>query len=124
MGDHIELEVPARTEFLAMDRAIVTLIAETGSKLPGQRIDDLRLAVTEAFANAIDAERRKPDNERRSVVVRCDMDADYVVIEVHDEAGGFDPAALTPHPDVTKPARLQFERGLGIPLMKELTDEL
>ena len=55
MGDHIELEVPARTEFLAMVRAIVTLIAETGSKLPGPRIDDLRLAVTEAFANAIDA---------------------------------------------------------------------
>ena len=68
MGDHIELEIPARTEFLAMVRAIVTLIAETGSKLPSPRIDDLRLAVTEAFANAIDAERRKPDTERRSVV--------------------------------------------------------
>ena len=119
MGDHIELVLPARPEFLAMVRAIVTLIAETGSKLPSQRIDDLRLAVTEAFANAIDAERRKPDDERRSVVVRCDLDPDLVAVEVHDEAGGFDPDALTPHPDVTKPARLQFERGLGIPLMRE-----
>ena len=124
MGDHIELVLPARPEFLAMVRAIVTLIAETGSKLPSQRIDDLRLAVTEAFANAIDAERRKPDTDRNPVVVRCDLDADLVAIEVHDEAGGFDPASLTPHPDVTKPARLQFERGLGIPLMRELTDEL
>ena len=124
LGDHIELVLPARPEFLAMVRAIVTLIAETGSKLPSQRIDDLRLAVTEAFANAIDAERRKPDAERHPVVVRCDLDADLVAVEVHDEAGGFDPAALTPHPDVTKPARLQFERGLGIPLMRELTDEL
>ena len=124
MGDHIELVLPARPEFLAMVRAIVTLIAETGSKLPSQRIDDLRLAVTEAFANAIDAERRKPDAERRSVVVRCDLDPDLVAVEVHDEAGGFDPDALTPHPDVTKPARLQFERGLGIPLMRELTDQL
>jgi anti-sigma regulatory factor (Ser/Thr protein kinase) len=124
MGDHIELVLPARPEFLAMVRAIVTLIAETGSKLPGPRIDDLRLAVTEAFANAIDAERRKPDDQRNAVVVRCDLDADLVAVEVHDEAGGFDPDALTPHPDVTKPARLQFERGLGIPLMRELTDEL
>jgi len=124
MGDHIELVLPARPEFLAMVRAIVTLIAETGSKLPGPRIDDLRLAVTEAFANAIDAERRKPDDDRHAVVVRCDLDADLVAVEVHDEAGGFDPEALTPHPDVTKPARLQFERGLGIPLMRELTDEL
>ena len=124
MGDHIELVLPARPEFLAMVRAIVTLIAETGSKLPSQRIDDLRLAVTEAFANAIDAERRKPDDERRAVVVRCDLDPDLVAVEVHDEAGGFDPDALTPHPDVTKPARLHFERGLGIPLMRELTDQL
>lgn len=107
-----------------MVRAIVTLIAETGSKLPGPRIDDLRLAVTEAFANAIDAERRKPDDQRHAIVVRCDLDPDLVAVEVHDEAGGFDPDALTPHPDVTKPARLQFERGLGIPLMRELTDEL
>lgn len=124
MGDHIELVLPARPEFLAMVRAIVTLIAETGSKLPGPRIDDLRLAVTEAFANAIDAERRKPADQRTAVVVRCDLDPDLVTVEVHDEAGGFDPDALTPHPDVTKPARLQFERGLGIPLMRELTDEL
>jgi len=124
LGDHIELVLPARPEFLAMVRAIVTLIAETGSKLPGPRIDDLRLAVTEAFANAIDAERRKPDDQRHAVVVRCDLDPDLVTVEVHDEAGGFDPEALTPHPDVTKPARLQFERGLGIPLMRELTDEL
>lgn len=124
MGDHIELVLPARPEFLAMVRAIVTLIAETGSKLPGPRIDDLRLAVTEAFANAIDAERRKPDDQRHAIVVRCDLDPDLVAVEVHDEAGGFDPDALTPHPDVTKPARLQFERGLGIPLMRELTDEL
>jgi serine/threonine-protein kinase RsbW len=124
MGDHIELEVPARTEFLAMVRAIVTLIAETGSKLPSARIDDLRLAVTEAFANAIDAERRKPVDERASVVVHCELDPDFVAVEVHDQAGGFDPDGLTPHPEVTKPARLQFERGLGIPLMRELTDEL
>jgi anti-sigma regulatory factor (Ser/Thr protein kinase) len=124
MGDRIELDVPARPEFLALVRAIVTLIAETGSKLPSQRIDDLRLAVTEAFANAIDAERRKPEEARQPVVVRCDLEADYMIVEIHDEGGGFDPAALTPHPDVTKPARLQFERGLGIPLMRELTDEL
>lgn len=124
MGDRIELDVPARPEFLSLVRSIVTLIAETGSKLPDRRIEDLRLAVTEACANAIDAERRKPEVDRQPIIVRCDLEADYVVIEVHDEGGGFDPDALTPHPDVTKPARLQFERGLGIPLMRELTDQL
>ncbi len=124
MGDRIELDVPARPEFLSLVRSIVTLIAETGSKLPDRRIEDLRLAVTEACANAIDAERRKPELERQPVIVTCDLEADYVVVEVHDEGGGFDPDAITPHPDVSKPARLMFERGLGIPLMRELTDEL
>ena len=69
MGDRIELDVPARPEFLSLVRSIVTLIAETGSKLPDRRIEDLRLAVTEACANAIDAERRKPELEREPVVV-------------------------------------------------------
>jgi|SRR3954471_4415374 len=124
MGDRIELDVPARPEFLSLVRSIVTLIAETGSKLPDRRIEDLRLAVTEACANAIDAERRKPQVERRPIVVRCDLEADYVVVEVHDEGGGYDPAALASDPDVTRPARLMFERGLGIPLMRELSDEL
>lgn|SRR6476620_12244736 len=124
MGDRIELDVPARPEFLSLVRSIITLIAETGSKLPDRRIEDLRLAVTEACANAIDAERRKQEAERRPVVVRCDLEADYVIVEVHDEGGGFDPDAITPHPDVTKPARLMFEHGLGIPLMRELTDEI
>jgi len=124
MGDRIELDVPARPQYLSLVRSIVTLIAETGSKLPDRRIEDLRLAVTEACANAIDAERRKPEAERLPIIVRCDLEADYVVVEVHDEGGGYDPAALPPDPDVTRPARLMFERGLGIPLMRELSDEL
>ena len=124
MGDHVELDVPARPEFLALVRSIVTLIAETGSKLPAPRIEDLRLAVTEACANAIDAERRKPSDARRPVVLRCELEPDTVVVEVHDEAGGFDPDAIVPHPPVTKPDRLKYERGLGIPLMRELTDQV
>src|SRR5204863_8087898 len=113
MGDHIELVLPARPEFLAMVRAIVTLIAETGSKLPGPRIDDLRLAVTEAFANAIDAERRKPDADRQSVVVRCELDPDFVAVEVHDEPCGFDTSSRMPHLDGTKSSCLKIHTGMG-----------
>jgi len=124
MGDHIELDVPARPEYLALVRSTVTQIALTGSKLPDPRIEDLRLAITEACANAMDAERRKPEAERCPIVIRCDLEADHLAVEVHDEGGGFDPDSLTPHPEVTKPDRLMFERGLGIPLMRELTDKL
>jgi anti-sigma regulatory factor (Ser/Thr protein kinase) len=123
-GEHIEIDVPARADFLALVREVVTMVADTGSKLPSNRIDDLRLAVTEALANAIDAERRKPADEREPVVVRCELEPGRIAVEVHDEGGGFDPDAVPTHPDVTKPARLKYERGLGIPLMRELSDEL
>src|SRR5690349_16210409 len=124
MGDHVEVDVPARAEFLAVVREVVSIVAETGAKLPVHRIDDLRLAVTEALANAIDAEWRKPRDRRAPVVVRCDLEPGRIEVEVHDEAGGFDPNAIPSHPEVTKPARLKYERGLGIPLMRELSDRL
>lgn len=121
-GDRIELDFPARPDYLALVRTVVSMIAATGSKLPDARIDDLRLAVTEACANAIDAERRRDAGPHGPVVVRCWVEADQVVVEVRDVAGGFDPEHLVPHPPPHNADRLKFERGLGIPLMRELSD--
>ena len=36
-----------------------------------------------------------------------------IEVEIHDEAGGFDPDDLVPHPPVEAPERLHHERGLG-----------
>ena len=134
MDDRVELELPARPEYLAVVRSVVTEIAEAATSLPVGRIDDLRLAVTEACANAIDATRRAqsgadaaphPSAEDDGVItLLCELDGDRIVVEVHDSAGGFDPDALVPHPPVTKPDRLKFERGLGVPLMRALADEV
>jgi anti-sigma regulatory factor (Ser/Thr protein kinase) len=124
VDDRVELEMPARPEYLAVVRSVVTEIAEAASGLPSGRIDDLRLAVTEACANAIDATRRAGLDRSGSINLSCELDGDRVVVEVHDSAGGFDPDALVPHPPVTKPDRLKFERGLGVPLMRALADEV
>jgi anti-sigma regulatory factor (Ser/Thr protein kinase) len=124
VADRIELEVPASNEYLAVVRDVLTAVAGAGSKLPDGRIDDLRLAVTEACANAIDAEHRKPEDERGPIHLHLELDPEWVVVEVHDEAGGFDPDAVPAQPEVTKPERLRFERGLGIPLMRALTDHV
>jgi serine/threonine-protein kinase RsbW len=122
VGDRIELDFPARPDYLALVRTVVTMIAATGSKLPDSRIDDLRLAVTEACANAIDAERRRPNGPGGPVILRCWVEPERVIVEVHDGAGGFDPDHLVAHPPVNQADRLKYERGLGIPLMRELTD--
>lgn len=123
MADVVELEFPARAEYLSLVRVLLSAISERGPVAEGTRLDDLRLAVSEACANAIDAYA----DQRRGgepVCVRLTIEADRLEVEVSDRAGGFDPLALRPHPPPTVPARLQFERGLGIPLMKALTDEV
>jgi len=124
VADSIELEVPASNKYLAVIRTVMAALARAASRLPDGRIDDLRLAVTEACANAIEAERRKPVAERAPIRLRLEIDADGVAVEVHDEGGGFDPGALPVHPPANQPERLSYERGLGIPLMRELADQV
>ncbi len=122
VGERFELDLPAVADYLAVVRSVVTSAAEAASKLPPSRVDDLRLAVTEACANAFDASRRVNGSGR--VQVRCDLDSTKVVVEVHDTGGGFDPETVVPPPPITGPDRLKFERGLGIPLMRVLADEV
>jgi serine/threonine-protein kinase RsbW len=121
MGRSIELEIPARPEYLALVRLVVTAAASNGPSLTDARLDDLRLTVSEACANAIDAYRARGSWHER-VVIRCALDSESIAVEVHDHAGGFDEGSLSGPPAPTEPARLHHERGLGIPLMRALTD--
>jgi anti-sigma regulatory factor (Ser/Thr protein kinase) len=43
---------------------------------------------------------------------------------VTDRAGGFELEAVDPIPVPTDPQRLSHERGLGIPLMRSLVDDV
>ena len=121
-GRVIELEIPARAEFVALARLVVSALASADSGLADERIDDLKLAVSEACTNAIEAHDAAGTDER--VLVRCWADADALEVCVEDRGMGFDPAQLPDHPPVTDPDRLKFERGLGIPLIRALVDEV
>jgi serine/threonine-protein kinase RsbW len=114
----IELEIPARAEFVALARLVVS----SDSSLADERIDDLKLAVSEACTNAIEAHDAAGSEER--VLVRCWAADDALEVCVEDRGEGFDPAQLPDHPPVTDPDRLKFERGLGIPLIRALVDEV
>ena len=121
-GEVIELEIPARAEFVALARLVVSALASSDSNLADQRIDDLKLAVSEACTNAIEAHDAAGTHER--VLVRCKADEESMEVCVEDRGHGFDPAQLPDHPPVTDPDRLKFERGLGIPLIRALVDEV
>jgi serine/threonine-protein kinase RsbW len=118
----VELEIPAKPEFVALARLVVSSFATTTMGLPDDRIDDLKIAVSEACTNAIEAHDAKDTDER--VLVRCIPGERAVEIVIADRGSGFDPGALPEHPPVTDPARLKYERGLGIPLIRSLVDEL
>jgi serine/threonine-protein kinase RsbW len=118
----IELEIPARAEFVALARLVVSALASSDSNLGDERIDDLKLAVSEACTNAIEAHDAAGSDER--VLVRCRAGDNVLEVYVEDRGRGFDPATLPDHPPVTDPDRLKFERGLGIPLIKALVDEV
>jgi serine/threonine-protein kinase RsbW len=121
-GEVIELEIPARAEFVALARLVVSALAASDSNLADERIDDLKLAVSEACTNAIEANDAAGSDER--VLVRCRAGDEALEVCVEDRGQGFDPSELPDHPPVTDPDRLKFERGLGIPLIRALVDEV
>ena len=122
MDQVLELEIPARPEFVALVRLVVSSVASTRRLLADERIDDLKLAVSEACTNAIEAHDALAVSEH--VVVRLTEGDDRLEINIDDQGAGFDPHTLPEHPPVTDPERLNFERGLGIPLIRTLVDEL
>ena len=122
MGEAVELEIPARPEYIALVRLVVSSLASGRRVLADERVDDLKLAVSEACTNAIEAHGALDVDER--VRVRCQDSDDRFQVSVDDRGEGFDPTSLPEHPPVTDPERLNFERGLGIPLIRTLVDEV
>jgi serine/threonine-protein kinase RsbW len=119
----VELEFPARPAYLSLVRLVVD--AAIGSLAPGlsaARLDDLKIAVTEACSNAIEAhESLWTDGP---VLVRCTVEDAEVQVDVIDRGRGFDPDDVEALPAVTDPRRLRHESGLGIALMRTLADEV
>ena len=122
MEQVLELEMPARAEYVALARLVVSTLASSRRDLADHRIDDLKVAVSEACTNAIEAHGAADTDD--SVVIRCCEKVDRLEVRVEDRGSGFDPEALPEHPPVTDPDRLNFERGLGIPLIRTLVDQV
>ena len=118
----LELSVPSRPEYVAVVRHLVASLAASRRNLAADRIDDLKLAVSEACTNAIEANRGA--DPEAPVVVSCWEATERFDVCVADSGAGFDPSDLSEHPPVTDPDRLNFERGLGIPLIRSLVDDL
>jgi anti-sigma regulatory factor (Ser/Thr protein kinase) len=115
----VEVEIPSRVELVAVVRMVVAAASTAVDALHGDRLDDLRVVVSEATTNAIEANLRTGKAERK-VVVRCEARPGVVHLRVRDQGPGM-PDPLTV-PAMQDPERLSIEGGFGIPLMRQLSD--
>ena len=92
----VTLDIPASKQYVALVRQVVSIIAGRGDRFERAVIDDLKLAVSEACANAIEAYGSigtdSPEDHRVSIEIVEELSR--IVVKVRDKGPGFDPAAL------------------------------
>jgi serine/threonine-protein kinase RsbW len=103
----VRLEIPAQPAFVGVARSVVATVATTVDGIDDDRLDDLRLAVSEACTNAIDG--HTDDTSR--VVLRCVLGDEALDVHIDDAAGGLSAEAIA-------------EQGWGLQLMTALVDDV
>ena len=83
----LELDVPSSPEYIAIVRLVVASVASARRALADERIDDLKLAVSEACTNAIEANR----SIRPSAPVHVEIweSPDRLEVTIEDNGPGF-----------------------------------
>jgi serine/threonine-protein kinase RsbW len=111
----VALSIPAKAEYIALCRLALTGLTQVRPVEP-ETLADLKLALTEACSNSI----RHAYAEGRSgaVDVRYVLSGDRLEVEVVDEGSGFDVDAANGD------AEDLDEGGLGIAIIRSVTDEL
>jgi serine/threonine-protein kinase RsbW len=92
----------------------------TRAQLPKRRLDDLMVAVEEAFVNIC---HYAYSGSRGAVRVGISWDGESLEVELRDDGVAFDPLSVA-EPDVTADLDQRVPGGLGIPLMRRMMDGL
>ena len=117
----VVLEIPAQIEFVSLVRLVVSAAAQLHPDVASDRVEDLRVAVSEATTNAVQShDGVDPDAQ---IQLTCNVTEDQIEVTVRDHGRGFDPDALPNLPDPDSPERLLHESGMGLRLMRMLADE-
>jgi anti-sigma regulatory factor (Ser/Thr protein kinase) len=103
----VRLDIPALPAFVGVARSVVTTVATSVEGIGDDRLDDLRLAVSEACTNAVDG--REAGDHR--VVLRCMLSDDHLDVRIEDVTDGFSAEAIA-------------ERGWGLQLITALVDDV
>jgi serine/threonine-protein kinase RsbW len=115
-GRSVRLTIPARAEYITLGRLALMGIAGL-RPLSDETLHDLKLALTEACTNSV---KHAYDGPRRgSVEIVYRLERDSLAVEVGDAGAGFDP-----EPFLNGDDRSLDEGGLGIAIIRAVTDEV
>jgi serine/threonine-protein kinase RsbW len=103
----VRLDIPALPAFVGVARSVVATVATSVEGIDDERLEDLRLAVSEACTNAV--EGREGGDHR--VVLRCTTDGGHLEVRIEDATDGFSAEAIA-------------ERGWGLQLITALVDDV
>jgi serine/threonine-protein kinase RsbW len=103
----VRLDIPALPAFVGVARSVVTTVATTVEGIDDDRLDDLRLAVSEACTNAVE----DGSTASHRVVIRCLLDSSELTVRIEDGRDVFSEAAIA-------------ERGFGLQLITALVDSV
>ena len=113
------LELPS--DLRLIEAAVAYLVARCRAfQFEGSRLTlNFRVGMAEALANAM--QYGNGGDPAKRVRVAVSLDPTRVVVEVHDEGGGFDPSTV---PDPTLPEFRERSGGRGLFLLRQLMDEV
>jgi serine/threonine-protein kinase RsbW len=115
VNGRVVLEVPAKPEFLLLARLAATGVGRSAGASE-ETIADLKLAVTEAVANAV--RHAYPSDSPGRVWIELSSDAGRLEIAVSDEGRGLGDADVEPHGDD------HGESGMGLSIIRAIADEV
>ena len=114
-GPVVTLTMPAKADYLILARLALAGISRAVAIDP-ETLADLKLAVTEACANAV---RHAYGDEGGQVTVSYNLDGGRLAVLVEDEGAGFDAQQV----DEWVPEELD-EAGMGLSIIRSVVDEL
>ena len=114
-GRSVRLTIPARPEYITLGRLALTAIAGV-RPLSDETLHDLKLALTEACTNSV---KHAYEDGTSSVDIVYELLPDRLTVEVGDAGPGFEPRQ-----DAGNGADDLSEGGLGIAIIRALTDEV
>ena len=110
----VELEIPSRTAYVVVARLVLSSLARA-AELEEGAVDDLKIAVSEACANAVLSHEQSGTDA--PVSIAWDEDPGRIVVQVGDRGPAYEPS----RPDDSLHGSARFD--MSIALMKSLVDE-